>query len=83
METRITKYVTLLITKPSSITCDFNKHVNPKIIQWAARHRKIETTLHYNHVSDDMVKEYFEKIENTSINPNVNRKKNNSQIAYY
>jgi len=57
----ITKYVAPYIIKPSSITLDFNKQVNPKIIQRKARHRKIETTLRYDHVSDDMVREYFEK----------------------
>jgi len=57
----ITKYVAPYIIKPSSITLDFNKQVNPKIIQRKARHRKIETTLRYDHVSDDMVKEYFQK----------------------
>jgi site-specific recombinase XerD len=55
----ITKYVAPYIIKPSSITCDFNKHVNPKIIQRKARHSKIETTLQYDHVSDDVVREYF------------------------
>ena len=57
----ITKYVTPYIIKPSSITLDFNNNVNPKIIQRKARHKKIETTLRYDHVSDDMVREYFEK----------------------
>ena len=57
----ITKYVAPYIIKPSSITCDFNKQVNPKIIQRKARHSKIETTLQYDHVSDEMVREYFEK----------------------
>ena len=57
----ITKYVAPYIIKPSSITLDFNKQVNPKIIQRKARHRKIETTLRYDHVSDDMVREYFTK----------------------
>ena len=55
----ITKYVAPYIIKPSSITCDFNKQVNPKIIQRKARHSKIETTLQYDHVSDEMVREYF------------------------
>jgi integrase len=55
----ITKYVAPYIIKPSSITCDFNKQVNPKIIQRKARHRKVETTLQYDHVSDEMVREYF------------------------
>ena len=57
----ITKYVAPYIIKPSSITCDFNKHINPKIIQRKARHSKIETTLQYDHVTDEMVREYFEK----------------------
>ena len=60
----ITKYVAPYIIKPSSITCDFNKQVNPKIIQRKARHSKIETTLQYDHVSDDMVKEYFTNFAN-------------------
>jgi site-specific recombinase XerD len=59
----ITKYVAPYIIKPSSITCDFNKHINPKIIQRKARHSKIETTLQYDHVSDEMVREYFEKTQ--------------------
>jgi len=58
----ITKYVAPYIIKPSSITLDFNKQVNPKIIQRKARHKKIETTLRYDHVSDDMVREYFAQI---------------------
>jgi len=57
----IIKYVAPYIIKPSSITCDFNKQINPKIIQRKARHSKIETTLQYDHVSDDMVKEYFQR----------------------
>ena len=44
------------------INNSFNNHVNPKIIQRKARHRKIETTLRYDHVSDDMVREYFEEL---------------------
>jgi len=58
----ITKYVAPYIIKPSSITCDFNKHINPKIIQRKARHSKIETTLQYDHVTDEMVREYFAKL---------------------
>jgi len=60
----ITKYVAPYIIKPSSITCDFNKQVNPKIIQRKARHSKIETTLQYDHVSDEMVREYFSSFTN-------------------
>ena len=58
----ITKNVSPYIIKPSSITLDFNNQVNPKIIQRKARHKKIETTLRYDHVSDEMVKKYFEKM---------------------
>lgn len=59
----ITKDVSPYIIKPSSITLDFNKQVNPKIIQRKARHRKIETTLRYDHVSDDMVRDFFKNLE--------------------
>ena len=81
----ITKYVAPYIIKPSSITLDFNKQVNPKIIQRKARHRKIETTLRYDHVSDDMVREHFEKLNikpqgNDINNQNILRKK--EEIGY-
>lgn len=36
--------------------------MSTKIIQRKARHRKIETTLRYDHVSDDMVREYFAQL---------------------
>ena len=52
----ITIYVAPYIIKPSSIALDFNKQVNPKIIQRKARHKKIETTLRYDHVSDEIDK---------------------------
>ena len=52
--------------KESSITCDFNKQVNPKIIQRKARHSKIEATLQYDHVSDEIVREYFTNLVNNS-----------------
>ena len=39
---------------------DFNKNVNPKIIQRKARHKKIESTLRYDHTSDEMVRKHFE-----------------------
>ena len=47
------------LIKPSAITDGFNKKVNPKILQRQARHSKIETTLMYDHTSDEMVKNYF------------------------
>ena len=78
----ITKYVAPYIIKPSSITLDFNKQVNPKIIQRKARHRKIETTLRYDHVSDDMVREYFEKIQQIYQNLDVKNCEENGNIVY-
>jgi integrase/recombinase XerD len=51
------------LIKPSAITDGFNKKVNPKILQRQARHSRIETTLMYDHTSDEMVKEYFNKAQ--------------------
>ena len=78
----ITKYVAPYIIKPSSITLDFNKQVNPKIIQRKARHRKIETTLRYDHVSDDMVREYFERM-NLPAKYGVNKMEHNQEVGYF
>ena len=36
---------------------DFDQKVNPRILQRQARHKKIETTLRYDHTADEMVKE--------------------------
>jgi len=55
----ITKHVTPYIIKPSAITNDFNKNINPRIIQRKARHKNIETTLRYDHTDDEMVKRHF------------------------
>lgn len=57
----IKKRVSPYIVKPSVITSDFNKQVNPRIIQRKARHKNIETTLRYDHTDDKMVREHFEK----------------------
>jgi len=78
----ITKYVAPYIIKPSSITLDFNKQVNPKIIQRKARHRKIETTLRYDHVSDDMVRKYFEKM-NSPTKYAVDSMEHNQEVGYF
>ena len=51
------------LIKPSAITDGFNKKVNPKILQRQARHSRIETTLRYDHTSDEMAKEYFNKAQ--------------------
>jgi hypothetical protein len=56
----IKKHVTPYVIKPSVITNDFNKNINPRIIQRKARHKKIETTLGYDHTSDEMVRKHFE-----------------------
>ena len=64
----IKKHVTPYIIKPSVITNDFNRNINPKIIQRKARHKKIESTLRYDHTTDEMVIKHFEtqrlKIDN-------------------
>jgi len=51
------------LIKPSAITDGFNRKVNPKILQRQARHSRIETTLRYDHTSDEMAKEYFNKAQ--------------------
>jgi len=78
----ITKYVAPYIIKPSSITLDFNKQVNPKIIQRKARHRKIETTLRYDHVSDDMVRKYFERM-NLPVKYAIDNIEHNQEVGYF
>ena len=57
----ITKHVTPYTIKRSVITNLFNQHVNPRIIQRMARHRRIEYTLRYDHTTDDMVLEHFKE----------------------
>jgi len=59
----IKKSVYPYLIKPSAITNAFNQRVNPKIIQRQARHRKIETTLRYDHTADEMVKEYYNQMQ--------------------
>ena len=61
----ITKHVTPYIVKPSVITNDFNKNINPRIIQRKARHKNIETTLMYDHTDDKMVHEYFKQLDSS------------------
>jgi hypothetical protein len=61
VEAQITKRVTPYIIKPSAITNDFNKNINPRIIQRKARHKNIETTLRYDHTDDEMVKKHFDQ----------------------
>ena len=51
--------MTPYVIKPSVITNDFNKNINPRIIQRKARHKNIETTLQYDHTDDEMVKRHF------------------------
>lgn len=49
------------LIKPSAITDGFNQQINPKILQRQARHKHIETTLRYDHASDQMTKEVFNR----------------------
>jgi integrase len=58
-----TRSVYPYLIKPSAITDSFNNKVNPNIIQRQARHKKIETTLLYNQISDLMVKEHYKRIQ--------------------
>jgi len=51
------------LVKPSAITEGFNKQVNPRILQRQARHKNIETTLRYDHTSDKMTLEYFNRVQ--------------------
>lgn len=62
VKAEIKKHVTPYIIKPSAITNDFNKNINPRIIQRKARHRNIETTLKYDHTDDEMVKRHFDQL---------------------
>jgi len=56
------------LIKPSAITDGFNQQVNPRIIQRQARHKNIETTLRYDHTSDKMAREYFNRKQQHNIN---------------
>jgi len=55
------------------ITDGFNKQMNPKILQRQARHKRIETTLRYDHTTDKMTKEYFNKLQGKFNNETNNR----------
>ena len=41
----------------------FTQNTNPRILQRQARHRNIETTLRYDHTSDKMVRDHFNRIQ--------------------
>lgn len=56
-----TRHIYPYLIKPSVITNDLNEHVNPKIVQRKARHRRIESTLRYDHTSDEMLVEHFQR----------------------
>lgn len=71
MKAGIKKKVNPYIIKPSVITNDFNNNINPKIIQRKARHKKIKSTLRYDHTTDEMVIKHFETQKiNTDIQDN-------------
>lgn len=63
--------------RASVITEEFNNYVNPKVIQRKARHKRLKTTERYNHVDDDMVRDYVNNglIFNEGTLYNKNRKK--------
>ena len=63
MRAGFTRSVYPYLIKPSAITDGFNQQMNPKILQRQARHKNIETTLRYDHISDKMAKEYFNRIQ--------------------
>ncbi|HUS98787.1 MAG TPA: hypothetical protein VMY59_00515, partial [Candidatus Thermoplasmatota archaeon] len=67
LRTGLQKNIYPYLIKPSAITDGFNQHANPKFLQRQARHKKIETTLLYDHTTDEMTKEYFNKIQSTNI----------------
>ena len=47
--------------------------MNPRIIQRQARHMRIETTLRYDHTTDRMVKDFFNKVQGKINNESNNR----------
>jgi len=53
------------LIKPSAITNKFNDGVPPKIIQRQSRHKRIEYTLRYDQTDDKMVREYFNRVQQT------------------
>ena len=55
------------LIKPSAITDGFNKQVNPKILRHQARHKNIESTLLYRHITDIMVKDHYNKLQRCDI----------------
>ena len=56
-----TRSVYPYIIKSIAITDGFNQQINPKILQRQAKHRNIETTLRYDHSTDEMVKDCFQQ----------------------
>lgn len=56
--------VSSYMIKRSTLTQGFNHHTNPDILRRQARHKDIETTLRYNHTTDEMVKQHFNTIQN-------------------
>jgi len=62
-----TRSVYPYLIKPSAITNGFNNKVNPRILQRQARHKRIETTLRYNHADDKMTTEYFNRVQTPNI----------------
>jgi integrase len=74
IKANIDKPVLPYTIKRLSITADFNEGVNPKIIQRTARHKRIETTLLYNQVTDEMVRQYFNDRDKNLISPSPEKR---------
>ncbi len=77
----ITKHVTPYIVKPSVITSDFNKQINPRIIQRKARHKNVKTTLRYDHTDDKMVKDHFER-QTFTLDPSALSDKEKTRLMF-
>jgi len=80
--TRIQRSVYPYLIKPSSITQQFNDRVNPTIIKRQARHRKIETTLLYDHSDEQMVKDHYNKLQNKQPNTDHLDKEDEIELLY-
>jgi len=79
----IKKHVTPYIIKPSAITNDFNKNINPRIIQRKARYKNIETTLRYDRTDDEMVKRHFYQQKPSQSIDLLHKKDKDSNVVGY
>lgn len=63
MKAGINKDVTPYVAKPSFISDQFRRRVDPKIIQRTCRHKHLKSTMLYNKTYDEDVLEYFKEEE--------------------